>query len=66
MDRGDYLKLTEAAKEYGVSRNKLWLLVRDGRLMAYEDPKDRRATLLKREEIESALQVRPKENLREG
>ena len=60
MERRDYLKLTEAAKEYGVSRNKLWILVREGKLRAYEDPKDRRATLLKRQEIESVLKVRPK------
>ena len=66
MERRDYLKLTEAAKEYGVSRNKLWLLVREGKLRPYEDPKDRRATLLKREEIESVLQVRPKGNLGEA
>lgn len=60
MEQGDYLKLTEAAKKYRVSRNKLWLLVKGGELKAYEDPKDKRATLLRREELETFLQVKLK------
>ena len=60
MTLPEYMRLTDAAKEYGISRNKLWILVRDGQLEAYEDPKDRRVTLLRTEDIEKALRVRPK------
>ena len=56
----DYVRLTSAAREFGVSRNKLRLLVRDGRLATYEDPKDGRVTLLERHELEELFRVRPK------
>ena len=58
--RDDYVRLTDAATEFGVSRNKLRLLARGGRLTTYEDPKDERVTLLDRHELEELFQVRPK------
>ena len=59
MVRHDYVRLTNAAREFGVSRNKLRLLVRGGRLTTYEDPKDGRVTLLDRNELEELFRVRP-------
>ena len=58
----DYVRLTSAAREFGVSRNKLRLLVRDGRLTTYEDPKDERVTLLDRHELEELFRVRLRES----
>ena len=54
----DYVRLTDAATEFGVSRNKLRLLVRGGRLTTYDDPKDGRVTLLDRHELEALFRVR--------
>ena len=56
----DYVRLTDAAGEFGVSRNKLRLLVRGGRLTTYEDARDARVTLLDRQELEELFRIRPK------
>ena len=58
----DYVRLTDAAREFGVSRNKLRLLVRGGRLTTYDDPKDGRVTLLDRHELEELFRVRLRES----
>ncbi len=60
MPPPDYMRLTDAAKEFGVSRNKLRLLVRGSRLTTYDDPKDGRVTLLDRHELEGLFRVRPR------
>ena len=61
MVNSEYVRLTDAAKQYGVSRNKLWALAKAGSLTVYEDPKDRRVTLFKRSELDQQLQIREKE-----
>jgi hypothetical protein len=61
MAANDYIRLTDAAKEYGLSRTKLSLLVKNGDLKRYEDPRDKRVTFLSRKELEAFLEVRPKE-----
>ena len=57
----EYLKMKEAAEYLGVSRVKIWRLIRDGRLKAYTDPRDERTTLVKKEDLEQFLGVRPRE-----
>ncbi len=56
----EYLPLTEAAKHAGISRAKLWRMVKEGRLPAYEDPRDARVTLIKRDELEAAMRPVPR------
>ena len=65
MDR-EFLTLGQAAKYSGVSRVTIWRMVKEGRLPAYQDPRDRRVKLVKREELDEALRpvplkVEPKE-----
>ncbi len=55
----EYLTLTAAAEIAGVSRVKLWRMVKDGRLPAYADPRDARVKLVKRAELEAALRPTP-------
>ena len=48
MASTDFIRLTVAVLKYGVSHNKLWGMVKDGTLKAYDDPRDKRVTLLSR------------------
>ena len=57
--QSDYLTLTEAARVAGVSRAKLWRMVKSGRLPAYADPRDARVKLVHRAELAAALQPVP-------
>ena len=59
MREEGYLTLIEAAEVAGVSRAKLWRMVKAGRLPAYEDPRDARVKLIKRAELEAALRPVP-------
>ena len=61
MAINDYIRLTDAATEYNLSRTKLSLLVRQGTLNGYTDPRDKRVTLLSRQELDGYFRVRPKE-----
>ncbi len=58
MDR-EYLTLGQAAEYSGVSRVTIWRMVKEGRLPAYQDPRDRRVKLVKREELDEALRPVP-------
>ncbi len=58
MDR-EYLTLGQAAEYSGVSRVTIWRMVKEGRLPAYQNPRDRRAKLVKREELDEALRPVP-------
>ena len=60
--------ITQAAKESGISRNKLWKMVGEGKLTAWiAPPWDERLTLVNMREIrvlrqpESALEAEPDE-----
>ena len=55
MTSSMYIKLTEAARVYEVTRNRLLELVREGSLHSYYDPLDNSVTLLKRDELDSVL-----------
>ncbi len=55
----EYLNLVEAAKFSGVSRVKLWRMVKAGRVPVYADPRDGRVKLVKRDELEAALRPVP-------
>ena len=59
MASTDFIRLTDAAQEFVVSRNKLWSMVKDGTLNTYDDPGDKRVTLLSRWELKELFQVRP-------
>ena len=51
-----FLNLKQAREFLGVSRTKLWDLVKEGRLTLYRAPLDKRVRLVKREDLE-ALKV---------
>lgn len=51
----EYLSLGDAAVMMGVSRSKLWRLVRDGVLPAYQSEIDRREKLVRRSDVEALM-----------
>ena len=55
----EYLTLQQAADLMGVSRFKLWRLVRDGKLTAHVSERDRREKLVRRADVEALMQPRP-------
>jgi len=55
----DFLTLQEAADVMGVSRFKLWRLVRDGKLVAHQSERDRREKLVRRADVEAVIKPRP-------
>lgn len=54
----DRVPIREAARLLGVSRTKVWAMVRDGELEAQVDPLDRRQRLISRSDIERLLRER--------
>ena len=59
--REGYLTLGEAAEYSKVSRVTIWKMVKEGRLRVYADPRDRRVKLVRRDELDAALQPVPLE-----
>ena len=55
----EYLSLQEAADLMGVSRFKLWRLVREGKLAAHQSERDRREKLVRRADVEAVIRPRP-------
>ena len=55
----EYLRVKDAAQHLGVSRAKIWRLLKDGRLKAFKDPRDERVTLVRKEDLEPFKQIRP-------
>ena len=55
----EYLTLGDAAEHAGVSRVTIWRMVKEGRLAAYQNPRDRRVKLVKRTELDEALRIVP-------
>jgi len=45
----------------GLGRAKVWRLIQQGRLVAYEDPEDGRVTLVRREDADALHQARSEE-----
>jgi excisionase family DNA binding protein len=54
-----FLTLAEARRRLGISHTKIWMLVKQGVLTAYEDPRDRRVKLVRVEDIDRLSQPRP-------
>jgi len=54
-DAKPFLNLKQAREFLGVSRTKLWELVREGRLTLYRAPLDKRVRLVRREDLEALL-----------
>ncbi len=59
--REGFLTMAQAAEYAKVSRVKLWRMVKDGRLRIYRDPRDARVKLVRRDELDAALQPIPVE-----
>ena len=59
MNKEDYLGLKEAARYLSVSRNKMYLLVREGEIPFYVSPLDKRKKLLRREDLDALKRVKP-------
>lgn len=49
----EYVTMTEAQELLGVSRFKIWQLVKEGKLPAYQSELDRRQKLIRRSDIEA-------------
>jgi hypothetical protein len=50
----------------GLGRAKVWRLIQQGRLVAYEDPKDGRVTLVRREDADALRQAGSEEQREDG
>jgi predicted site-specific integrase-resolvase len=55
MNKADLITLTVARNILGVSRTKIWRLVREGTLTVYVNPLDRREKLVRRSQVEALL-----------
>ena len=53
---GDYLNIQEAADALGVTRRRIWKMVKDGEIEAIGNPLDRREKLIPRKEVERLAQ----------
>jgi len=56
---GNYLSLKEVGEYLGISRVKLWRLVKGGTLPVYSDPLDTRKKLVRKEDVEKLKQPHP-------
>ncbi len=54
----EFITLQQAADDLGVSRFTMWRLIRDGELLAYQAPSDRRRKLIRRVDLEVLKQPR--------
>lgn len=55
----EWIRITDAAKELGVSASKLSRMARDGKLSSRKDAYDERVTLLSRKELNERFPPRP-------
>lgn len=53
MQHEEFLNLKEARQLLGVSRTKLWTLIKEGRLPIYQHPLDKRVRLVRRRDLEN-------------
>jgi len=59
VNKEDYLGLMDAARYLGVSRNKMYQLVRAGEVPFYLSPLDKRKKLFRREDLDALKTVKP-------
>ena len=59
MNKEDYLGLMDAARYLGVSRNKMYQLVRAGETPFYVSPLDKRKKLFRLEDLDALKRVKP-------
>jgi len=62
----EYVTMAEAQRILGISRQKIWRMVKDGELAAYQDPKDKRKKLVRRNDIDEVGRVRPLDRRRKA
>ena len=55
----EYVTMTEAQEILGVSRFKIWQLVKEGRLQTFRSELDRRQKLIRRADLEALRRPRP-------
>ena len=58
--KSEFLLLKEAQDYLGVSKTKMWSLVKLGILKTYEDSLDKRKKLVRKEDVEKLKQPRPR------
>lgn len=51
-DEPEYLNIQQAADALGVTRRRIWAMVKDGQLPAIQNPLDRREKLIARVDVE--------------
>lgn len=57
-----FISLREARENLGVSKMKMWRLVKEGTIKTYENPLDKRTKLVRYEDVEKLKQPRPRVN----
>jgi hypothetical protein len=55
MEKAELITLTEARRILGVSRMKVWRLVKEGTLTAISNPLDKRQKLVQRLQVEALI-----------
>jgi len=58
----DYVTMTEAQGILGVSRFKVWQLVKEGRLKTFRSELDRREKLIRRADLDALREPQPRDN----
>ena len=58
VKRNDLYTISKARELLGVSKNKMWRLVRDGTLEAFANPLDKREKLVRRVDVEELVRYR--------
>jgi excisionase family DNA binding protein len=54
----EYLTLKEAREYLGVSKPKMWRLVKEGALLVYSDPLDKRKKMVRKDALDKLRQPR--------
>ncbi len=55
----DFVTMRGAQEELGVSNYTIWRMVRDGELIAYQSPLDRRRKMIRRVDLDKLRELRP-------
>ena len=58
MKRNDHYTISKARELFGVSKNKMWRLVREGTLEVFANPLDKREKLVRRVDVEELVRYR--------